>query len=130
MREEITMKRYIIVALGAAALGAAFSEVWQTANRPRPASAQERRFETLPPVDNGSSRRSPLAVAAITPDTSRRGQFTPEESVNIAVYENVNRSVVNINTKTVRSDGFFFFDVETAAEGADPAPSSTRPDTC
>jgi S1-C subfamily serine protease len=80
--------------------------------------AQERRFETLPPVDNDSSRRSPLAVAAVTPDASRRVQFTPEESVNIAVYENVNRSVVNINTKTVRSDGFFFFDVETAAEGA------------
>src|SRR5687768_3990839 len=26
-------------------------------------------------------------------------QYTPEERVNIAVYENVNRSVVNINTK-------------------------------
>ncbi len=112
------MKRYIIVALGAAALGAAFSEAWQSANRPRAAGAQQQRLETLPPVGNDSSRRSPSAVAALAPDTARPAQFTPEESVNIAVYENVNRSVVNINTKTVRSDGFFFFDVETAAEGA------------
>jgi S1-C subfamily serine protease len=45
-------------------------------------------------------------------------QLTAEERVNISVYENVNRSVVNINTKTVRSDGFFFFDVEVPSEGA------------
>ena len=43
-------------------------------------------------------------------------QLTPEELVNVAVYENVNRCVVNINTKTVSTDRFFFYEVP--AEGA------------
>lgn len=43
-------------------------------------------------------------------------EWTPEERVNIAVYDNVNRSVVNINTKGVREGDFFFF--ETPIEGA------------
>ncbi len=33
-------------------------------------------------------------------------ELTAEERVNIAVYENVNRSVVNINTKGVRGESF------------------------
>src|SRR5688500_18150794 len=33
-------------------------------------------------------------------------EYTADEQVNIAVYENVNRSVVNINTKTTRGDAF------------------------
>ena len=45
-------------------------------------------------------------------------QLTPEELVNVAVYDNVNRSVVNINTKTVSADRFFFYEVP--AEGAFP----------
>lgn len=43
-------------------------------------------------------------------------QFTPEEQTNIAVYEAVNRSVVNINTKTTVTAGFFL--METPSEGA------------
>lgn len=44
------------------------------------------------------------------------GELTPEERVNIAVYETVNRGVVNINTRSVRNDGFFFG--ESATEGS------------
>ncbi|NIL98841.1 MAG: trypsin-like serine protease [Planctomycetales bacterium] len=43
-------------------------------------------------------------------------QLTPEERVNVGVYERVNRSVVNINTRSVRADPFFMF--ETPSEGA------------
>ncbi len=43
-------------------------------------------------------------------------RLTPEEQTNIAVYENVNRSVVNINTKTTVTTGFFL--METPSEGA------------
>ncbi len=42
--------------------------------------------------------------------------LTPDERVNIEVYEKANRSVVNITTK-VRSEDFFFF-TETEAEGS------------
>ncbi|HWA99419.1 MAG TPA: trypsin-like peptidase domain-containing protein, partial [Pirellulales bacterium] len=41
--------------------------------------------------------------------------LTPDERVNISVYENVNRSVVNINTKGVRGELFF---IEIPSEGA------------
>jgi len=43
-------------------------------------------------------------------------RLTPEEQTNIAVYENVNRSVVNINTKTTVTTGFFL--LESPSEGA------------
>ena len=44
-------------------------------------------------------------------------QFTEEEQINISVYENVNRSVVNINTKVNRPD-LWFFGVESEDEGS------------
>jgi S1-C subfamily serine protease len=52
------------------------------------------------------------------PGTAEPGEaeLTAEERVNIAVYENVNRSVVNINTKGVRGESFFL--IEIPSEGA------------
>ncbi len=44
-------------------------------------------------------------------------EFTPEERVNIAVYEKVNRSVVNITT-TIEGPDIMFFSFEPPAEGA------------
>lgn len=44
------------------------------------------------------------------------GEFTPEERVYIEVYERVNRSVVNITTKAMKAESFFF--AETPVEGA------------
>jgi S1-C subfamily serine protease len=54
----------------------------------------------------------PVAVPAAVPDRS----FTPDEQTNIAVYEAVNRSVVNINTKATVAAGLFL--VEVPSEGA------------
>jgi len=42
--------------------------------------------------------------------------LTPEERINVAVYERVNKSVANITTKTVKNDGLFL--QESSAEGA------------
>ena len=44
--------------------------------------------------------------------------LTPDERVNISVYEQVNRSVVNISTKGVREGDFFFFEVPTEGAGS------------
>jgi S1-C subfamily serine protease len=44
--------------------------------------------------------------------------LTPEERINIAVYEHVNRSVVNITTRSVRNEGFFLGDVASEGEGS------------
>ncbi|MFM8413672.1 MAG: S1C family serine protease, partial [Planctomycetota bacterium] len=44
--------------------------------------------------------------------------FTPEEQTNIAVYEAVNRSVVNINTKATVAAGFFLMEVPSEGAGS------------
>jgi S1-C subfamily serine protease len=53
----------------------------------------------------------PPVAAGLAPD-----ELTPEERVYVSVYEQVNRSVVNITTKAVRADNLF--QVEAAVEGA------------
>ena len=44
--------------------------------------------------------------------------FTPEETTNIAVYDGVNRSVVNINTKATVAAGFFMMEVPSEGAGS------------
>jgi S1-C subfamily serine protease len=44
--------------------------------------------------------------------------FTPEERTNIAVYEAVNRSVVNINTKATVATGLFLMEVPSDGAGS------------
>ena len=50
--------------------------------------------------------------------TSSPVTLTPEERVNISVYENTNRSAVNISTKSVRGDGLFWIEVPSAGVGS------------
>ncbi|MFP6693119.1 MAG: trypsin-like peptidase domain-containing protein [Pirellulales bacterium] len=71
----------------------------------------DRRGHSADITSNGVS----TAGGAIMP--ARDSFLTPEELVNVSIYEKVNRSVVNINTKTVREDPFTLF-FETPAEGA------------
>ena len=44
--------------------------------------------------------------------------FTPDEQVNICVYQQVNRSVVNINTRGVSGDRFLLFEIVSEGEGS------------
>ena len=46
------------------------------------------------------------------------GQFTPDELVNIAVYEKANKSVVNIRTKSIQEGALFFMDIISEGEGS------------
>jgi S1-C subfamily serine protease len=56
----------------------------------------------------------PPAVVPLPEATARN--FTPEEQTNITVYETVNRSVVNINTKATVATGLLL--IEMPSEGA------------
>jgi S1-C subfamily serine protease len=63
----------------------------------------------------------PLAGARFSPAPSGAGvapSYTEEERVNIAVYESANKSVVNISTKSVRGDGFFWQEIASEGEGS------------
>jgi len=44
--------------------------------------------------------------------------LTPEEYVNIAVYENSNRGVVNISTTSLQGDRFLWFEIPSKGEGS------------
>ena len=46
------------------------------------------------------------------------GEYSADEQINIAVYENVNRGVVNINTKTTRGEAFFLFELYSEGAGS------------
>jgi S1-C subfamily serine protease len=67
----------------------------------------------------GASRASglpahlPGAAGPLGPD-----EYSQDEQINIAVYDNVNRSVVNITTRGVRNEGFFLTEVPTEGAGS------------
>jgi S1-C subfamily serine protease len=66
-----------------------------------PASAQPAGMPERQGIDDGSGR-----------------SFTPEERTNIAVYEAVNRSVANINTKATVPSGLFLLEVPSEGAGS------------
>lgn len=82
----------------------------------------------FPATASAQSVTSPPPRAATRPEGARgvlpqpavvvgRG-FTPEELTNIAVYDAVNRSVVNINTKATVSAGLFLLEVPSEGAGS------------
>ena len=64
-----------------------------------------------------SAQSAPPAAAAVQSPAVAR-EFTPEERTNIAVYESVNRSVVNINTKATVATGLFLLEVPSEGAGS------------
>jgi S1-C subfamily serine protease len=54
----------------------------------------------------------------MSPEEDPLLHFTPQERVNIVVYEQVNRSVVNITTKAIKADVLFFLDAEFEGSGS------------
>ena len=76
------------------------------------------------PFAGGGTAASPAptlpARANVAPNAPAPvdADLTPEERVNIAVYEKVNRSVANIDTRSVRTDGFWLYEVPTQGAGS------------
>jgi len=63
----------------------------------------------------GIAAQAPAAWETLLPPV---GQFTPDELVNIAVYEKANKSVVNIRTKSIQEGAFFFMNIISEGEGS------------
>ncbi|HVX12132.1 MAG TPA: trypsin-like peptidase domain-containing protein [Pirellulales bacterium] len=104
------MKQVLLCAV-AAALGAC-AAIAVTHQRPVPAAEK-------PAAEKSEGKPAPRAARDL-PAASElpASDFTPDERVNIAVYEQVNRSVVNISTKGVREGDFFFAEVPTEGAGS------------
>lgn len=114
------MKKTILLCLLSSVLGAfAALLLFDSPTGIRTTIAQEPRLPSRGPGDAPMRVNAPPRVAAETwgapqtPAPQVEDDLTPEERVTVAVYENVNRSVVNINT-TVHSEGLLWDNV---AEG-------------
>ncbi len=70
----------------------------------------------LPPSD--PTAVAPPATAAVRPNPMESSEFTAEERVNIWVYEQVNRSVVNITTRGYQGERFLLIEVPSEGEGS------------
>lgn len=109
--------KFIVGCIGSALLGSLFT-VWLVETTGHDQAVAQERGPLLAPPQKSSNQKSAITPPSPLPGGQGAGfveQLTLEEQVNIAVYENVNRSVVNITTKSVRGDGFIF---EYYAEGA------------
>ena len=85
--------------------------------------AQEGRFQNpilIPPTPNQGLEVRSNNIPNNLPATSMPyfQQYTPDELVNISVYEKVNRSVVNITTESVSQDLLFEYTSEGAGSGS------------
>src|SRR5687767_2668945 len=108
------MHKTLLLCLASALVGAAASAFYEALPVTGGANAQEARPIPFPRVDATTASRRP--VPAAPGPRQPQDDLTPEERVNVAVYENVNRSVVNISTKVMRGESFFFS--ESPQEGA------------
>ncbi|MBI3839613.1 MAG: trypsin-like peptidase domain-containing protein [Planctomycetia bacterium] len=116
------MKKYLTLCLGSAVLGAVLTEFWRAASH-APLVAQEPRIETVPaagPPEIGLRAATPArnVTRLPPPRPAVETNLTPEELVNVTVYENVNRSVVNIETEAMRGERFLFFEVPSEGAGS------------
>ncbi len=113
------MSRTTILCLVSALVGVAFTIILRQPAEPSRLEAAEPPRNPPGPVAVGKSGGpglTPVEMGQLAPLPPADAPLTTEEQVNVTVYENVNRSVVNINTKSVSTDRFFMFDVP--AEGA------------
>jgi S1-C subfamily serine protease len=104
------MKKYLLCSIASAVVGATLAWNWQDVTTESVVEAQEPRGKY---VSNEVERLRPGPPSPF----GMQDELTPEERVNIAIYENVNRSVVNINTK-VRTEAFFILEVPSEGMGS------------
>ncbi|MFN0197176.1 MAG: S1C family serine protease [Planctomycetaceae bacterium] len=106
--------RFFLGCFVSSLMGAAISLCWQQSSPTLPAHAQDREETTR------AQQVPPLLVPPLADDERvfNTDGISPEEAINVAVYETLNRSVVNITTKTTKEDVVFLIDVESAGTGS------------
>lgn len=84
------------------------------AQAPPPRSA----LRTLPPLPTEEADYAVNYPRVPQPEDDSLAELTPEERTNVAVYQQVNRSVVNITTKAVKDNVLLFLDAEFEGAGS------------
>ena len=115
------MKRCISLCVLSALIGVLAARAWQdgrlpwksetkTAQAAEPLVAQGPALWPPPPQVVGAPAAAPLDPPM--------PPLSPEEQINVAVYDRVNRSVVNINTRTSKGDRFNLFEISSEGAGS------------
>ena len=114
------MKSVVFGSMLAGALGAAGALLIRDAWQQAPVQAQDLFAPPAPAVSGPAPRAVPQPLPTLPREAAADplAEFTPEERVNIAVYENCNRGVVNISTKVVTESLFFDIPSEGAGSGS------------
>jgi S1-C subfamily serine protease len=115
---ELTMKKVLLMCMVSASLGGLAAIVWHNPSltdtpsvAQEPAAWQGAGAPTVPQLP-------PISVAPAAPEANAvLDALTPEERVNVLVYQQVNRSVVNINTTGVAGD-LLLFEFVSEGEGS------------
>ncbi len=105
------MKRPFILCIVSALLGALLAlGIYSAVTNQAAAEAShgELRQETSSLQQDSSQFRSPSIDSNQAPVATEARKFTAEELININVYDQVNRGVVNIDTRTLRRSNVFF----------------------
>ena len=113
------MNKYVVLCILSALAGATLTQLWPAdpvAQRELPDVARSNGVESPSTVGKDSPLAKPTFRMAkrVGADSS----LTPEELVNINVYEQTNRSVVNINTRGMRADPRTIFAVPSEGAGS------------
>jgi S1-C subfamily serine protease len=120
----VDMKKLLAACVVSGIVGTLFG-IWSvSANRGFMVAAQDRTQQPAPLPPRAGSAATNFAPPQLEPPLGPiAGQpsledFTPEERVNIQVYEHTNRSVVHITTKVASPDMFFSLEGPTDGSGS------------
>ncbi len=103
----------VLACLLSGVLGSVFTVWFVDGRSPAPVAAQDFKPPRGPAFPN-ARRQSPRTITANNSGVFNAEGHTPEEVANIAVYQNVNRGVVNITTRSAEN----FFLLEGVSEGS------------
>lgn len=113
------MKRYLALCVISSFLGATLSRVFEQVERQQAAYAREYTSEPTTGRPSHSTARVARTTSGTTSTTTQQRalpHLTPEEQVNVAVYDSTNLGVVNIATQMVQTDATYM--IEVPAQGA------------
>ncbi len=108
------MKKYLLCSAISAIVGAAIALAIADGPQVEPRLAAQSTSRQQGAAASAISSPALANVDEISP--LRLQELTDDEKVNVLVYHRLNRSVVNINTRSVRIDNFF--GMESSSEGA------------
>jgi len=111
------MRKIVFLCLLSALVGGLVVLSWTHPLSPSHSLSAQEETTWLGRMPSGEPQAVPLPPSS-APDNSALAELTPDERVNVFVYQQVNRSVVNINTRGVAANPLLMFEIIAEGEGS------------